>query len=1169
MHRVKSAASILLLITAPLLTATGQDGQTKKTSPDKPSARTSENTPAVNPTQRKIFAALDQVLESQKTFADENLRAVIQAHVADMLWSYDEPRARRLFDDALQLAERSTFAQPSQAQGTPARAVVIQLIMRRDSDWATKLVESAGELANVDPKARNSREYRERVSLQLQLGLYFIQQDPQRAPRVAKAFADNGDVNSLLLLLGMIRSRDASAADELFVQALAKAKLGQTSFEDINKLARYLFPSFGEGVLFHSSNVGQRDPFTPVSTDSAAVEQFLDLAYDVVTKRLNAAMTGTDGTRLNARSILDYAIPKLLLPYFDRFTADKAPALRARLQQALHSVPPEDRQYLMMTESGSVQELISRASAIADVKIKDILFLGAIRQAIYGGDIEQASAIIERLSEGARSNARSILRQTMDQKRSEQAWSALDKGDFDKAEALVAELSDWRSDPLLLRSLVGRLAQKDKPRASRVLDQYERLAAGIENPIERTLRLMELAGIAANIDMNRGFDEMKLAFLEFNRAGFVPELQKYRDDAGTGRVSSVNIGLSGLINDWNLQWLGRTDFDRALVLTQQFQMREATALMQLAVCRGALGKFQPAPVKVSQAPDATQRKALAQLDQLLKQSKSFEDTEVRIRIQAQIADLLWESDEQRARALFAEAFKEIASAKLPEQDKSIPPSYVGSDSHFPIRSDLIRLVSERDPSLAAKLIDSVVDQPPNVDPKFLGSGYGKYSESDMLKFQFAMSITRSDPERAAKIAGDLLRKADFHRAISILQSLRGTDATRADDMFVHALSQAKQTGVITAENIRTLADYVFSGFGEGVIRFTTGAPRQGPSESIQVSPALTAQFMELAYDAIEQWTSAARQSADSANSRANGRDRSEFTVAKLLLPFFDQHMPDKAAGIRARVNEAFDKTAGGDFQNAVTRPSTVEDLLSRSDKLNPNEKSRIYSEAIFQAIQSRHLEEARTILERVEDEGTRSHLVLMLQRATEEERYRNAQEALDRGDFDVAYELIEELGERLQVNMLSNMALSLFNKKENARALKVLDEAERRAAKGEDRTDRASEMLHLAGVAARLDPNRGFEDMKLAVEAINHADPAPQWQKLETATDSKSGITTRKNTGLAPLAGMLFNSGFSVLSRADFDRILMLAKAIEMKEVSALAQIAVCRAVLKSPARVR
>src|SRR4030095_6095568 len=141
---------------------------------------------------------------------------------------------------------------------------------------------------------------------------------------------------------------------------------------------------------------------------------------------------------------------------------------------------------------------------------------------------------------------------------------------------------------------------------------------------------------------------------------------------------------------------------------------------------------------------SNQRKALAQLDQLLNLSKTFEDAEIRIRIQAHIADLLWVRDEPRARVLFEEAFRAISSVKLPPQDKSMPPSYVGSDSHYPLRSDLVRLVSPRDPSLAAKLVDSVVDQPPNVDPKFLGSGYGSYSERDMLQFQFGQSITNSD-----------------------------------------------------------------------------------------------------------------------------------------------------------------------------------------------------------------------------------------------------------------------------------------------------------------------------------------------------------------------------------------------------------------------------------------
>src|SRR5439155_26454201 len=129
---------------------------------------------------------------------------------------------------------------------------------------------------------------------------------------------------------------------------------------------------------------------------------------------------------------------------------------------------------------------------------------------------------------------------------------------------------------------------------------------------------------------------------------------------------------------------------------------------------------------------------------------------VRIRTQGQIADLLWPRDETRARRLFEKAFQATAIAPLPVPDSSMPPSYIGPNSHYPLRNDLIRLVSQRDPGLAMKLIDSVVDMPPNVDQKFINGGYGTYSEQDMLRFQFALYIAHSEPQRAAEIASQLL-----------------------------------------------------------------------------------------------------------------------------------------------------------------------------------------------------------------------------------------------------------------------------------------------------------------------------------------------------------------------------------------------------------------------------
>jgi len=595
MNRVKKTTSILLLVSTPMMGTAAQNPPAKKPSTEQAAT---EKAPPSNPLPQKITAALDQVLEAQKSFTDERLRIMIQAQVADILWSYDEPRARRLFEGVLQVSERLADQDASSPQSGgvspyPARSEVIRLIMPHDSDWATKLVESRGDIVG-DMKSRSAGKNRERTLLQLQAVIYFVQRDPRRAALAAKPFAESGDFNSLMNLLGLTRSKDVSAADELFLQALAKAKLGQPTFEDIRRFATYVFPSFGQGVLRFSSDPSARDPLAPANSGPAVMEQFLDLAYDAATRRLDSALSGEIGARLDPRH--DFAIPKLLAPYFDRYLPERAPAFRARVQEALRRVPPGERPYLAVTDPGTVEELLSRADAMGDPGLKDALIRRAVSQASSRGDFEQAAAIIERLSnEGARSNARNMLRQTMDDKRTDEAWSALNKGegDLDKAEALTAELSEWRpSSGLLVRSLVGRMARKDKPRAARILDEHERRAAAIEEPTERSLRLMQLAGFAESIDLDLAFEKMKQAIAEFNQAGFAPELSRYRDQGIGGAAGNpaerINIGLGGLLNNWDLYWLGRKDFERGVALAQRFQMREARALILLNACRGAL-----------------------------------------------------------------------------------------------------------------------------------------------------------------------------------------------------------------------------------------------------------------------------------------------------------------------------------------------------------------------------------------------------------------------------------------------------------------------------------------------------------------------------------------------------------------------------------------------------
>src|SRR5919205_1602434 len=67
------------------------------------------------------------------------------------------------------------------------------------------------------------------------------------------------------------------------------------------------------------------------------------------------------------------------------------------------------------------------------------------------------------------------------------------------------------------------------------------------------------------------------------------------------------------------------------------------------------------------APEALtleQQYALGVLEQLLSSLKEVEDEGLRVRTQAQAADILWGYDEPRARGLFREAFEAAGAAKL-------------------------------------------------------------------------------------------------------------------------------------------------------------------------------------------------------------------------------------------------------------------------------------------------------------------------------------------------------------------------------------------------------------------------------------------------------------------------------------------------------------------------
>ena len=256
----KTACILLLVISTQPSTLAQSPPATKPVTEQTPVERTRPE----NPILQKVTSVLERVLEAQKTFADENLRVMIRAHIADMLWSYDQPRARRIFEDALQAAERladqdATSASVGSATLFPVRTQVIRLILPLDPDWATRLVESRGELLPIFSRATFAGIASAPLCNRT-LRSTLLSEIVQRAVLAARPIAESGESRSLMLFLSLIRSRDVQAADELYLLALAKARLRQSAFFDILTFAHYVLPSFGEGVLRPSTDKSNSRP---------------------------------------------------------------------------------------------------------------------------------------------------------------------------------------------------------------------------------------------------------------------------------------------------------------------------------------------------------------------------------------------------------------------------------------------------------------------------------------------------------------------------------------------------------------------------------------------------------------------------------------------------------------------------------------------------------------------------------------------------------------------------------------------------------------------------------------------------------------------------------------------------------------------------------------------
>jgi hypothetical protein len=572
--------------------------------------------------------------------------------------------------------------------------------------------------------------------------------------------------------------------------------------------------------------------------------------------------------------------------------------------------------------------------------------------------------------------------------------------------------------------------------------------------------------------------------------------------------------------------------------------------------------------------------ALALATSLADEARSFRDEPLRARVLARTADALWETETQRARALFRRAWDAADAAdreslkRLEEQQRSNAsrgPSSTGNPSR--LRGEVLRLAARRDRALGEEFLAKAAEAAPEA-PLTINSGTG----GDTIE------LNTADPEKpTAAIAGrlglatQLLEEGDIERALQFadqaldrvttqgiffLSSLRERNQAAADQRFAALLARAANDPTTDAVTVSVLSSYAFTPFLYVIARRDGQNHTNRQRENI-VAPIMSPELRAAFFRAAAQILLRPLLPPDQDRTLA-GRSGLYFTIAR-LLPLFDQYAADFAPELRAQLG-ALTPDAPEQFRNGqssmLTRGLVPEETmrdegqaaLENLDRApSGEERDQLYARAAMVAARKGE-PRARDLADKIDDsdfrKSVRAHIdFTLLERSIGKKETTEALRLARTG----------ELTNVQRAWALMEIA-RLLTKPDPTRAAEILDDAlaEARRISASD----ADRPRALTGVATRLyeiDRNRAWEVLSEALKAANaNAEFTGEDAEIVSRLVSKRGSSTTNFT----VDAFDLNNIFSLLSRDDLSRAVELAKNFSNEAPRSVAMLAIVRAVL-------
>jgi hypothetical protein len=575
--------------------------------------------------------------------------------------------------------------------------------------------------------------------------------------------------------------------------------------------------------------------------------------------------------------------------------------------------------------------------------------------------------------------------------------------------------------------------------------------------------------------------------------------------------------------------------------------------------------------------------AVSLVSTLADEARTFSEPALRARVQARSADALWETDKEKARALFRRAWEaaetaDREAANLSDAERrrrAIAQGGAGARGLLNLRREVVVLAARRDRELGEEFLSKLDESrkeesgataapqvPVQTNEQRINPDNPPASMQQRLNVAQQL-LDEGNVEAAMQLADSALYPVNTF-GMNILNTLREKNKAAADERFMALVTRAGADPLSDANTVSLLSSYAFTPFLYITVKpdgnSHTRQWRGNTSPPDDIDPRLRGAFLSTAFQVL------LRPLPPAEEDRTTSGRMGAYVVATRMLPLFERHAPDRAPALRARQAQLAQDTPDRGRRiddELLTRGIVPEDpnrdgvqeALNRLDGAKTaGERDRIYFRAAMEAFGSDPVR-ARELANKIEDIDTRKQLFsyMAFQLVQEAVRGKKPDDALRHARSD-------ELTRVQRVWGLTEAA-RLLTKEQPGRAAEALDEAAAEARKVEDGSpERVRALLAVATQLAELDRPRAWETMHEVVKAANDLPNfSGEGGDITVRVEFKGGgaMTQNNNVESFDLTGV-----FAALAREDFDRAAALARTLKAEAPRSVATLAVARSVL-------